>query len=102
MGGIIIDEVIVVRINPIPPKELLTQYLHVREKMAVDRPASGVDKTELTDGAKTFSTALKIVKESLGARTPEETAHINQVAAQVRNNTYTVPGFKVAEKILGK
>ena len=89
------------RINSIPPKELLTQYVHVREKLAVDKPASGVDKTELTDDAKTFSTALKTVKESLSVRTPEETAHINQVAAQIRNNTYTVPGFKVAEKILG-
>ena len=90
------------RINSIPPKELLTQYVHVREKMAADRPASGVDKTELTDGAKTFSTALKMVKESLSARTPEETARINQIAAQVRNNAYSVPGYKVAEKILGK
>ena len=90
------------RINSIPPKELLTQYLHVREKIAVGKPASGVDKTELTDGAKTFSTALKMVKESLSTRTPEEMARINQIAAQVRNNTYSVPGYKVAEKILGK
>ncbi len=90
------------RINSIPPKELLTQYVHVREKMAVDKPASGMDKTELTDGAKTFSTALKMVQESLATRTPEETARINQIAAQVRNNTYSVPGYKVAEKILGK
>ena len=88
------------RINSIPPIEVLTQYVHVREKMAVDRPASGVDKTELTDGAKTFSTAMKLVKESLAARTPEETARINQIAVQVRNNTYFVPGYKVAEKIL--
>lgn len=90
------------RINSIPPKELLTQYMHVREKMAVDKPASGVDKTELTSDAKTFSTALKMVKESLSARTAEETARINQVAAQIRNNTYSVPGYKVAERILGK
>ena len=89
------------RINSIPPKELLTQYVHVREKMAVDKAASGMDKTELTDGAKTFSTALKMVKESLATRTPEETARINQIAAQVKNNTYSVPGYKVAEKILG-
>ena len=89
------------RINSIPPKELMTQYVHVRERFAVQDSSSGIDKTELTDGAKTFSTALKTVRESLESRTPEETAHLNQVAAQVKNGTYTVPGFKVAEKIMG-
>jgi anti-sigma28 factor (negative regulator of flagellin synthesis) len=90
--------VIFVRINSIPPKELLTQYVHVRERLTVQAPASGVDKTELTEGAKTFSTALK---ESLETRTPDETARLNQIAAQVKNGTYTVPGYKVAEKIMG-
>jgi anti-sigma28 factor (negative regulator of flagellin synthesis) len=91
-----------VRINSIPPKELLTQYLHNRERLAMQTPLSGVDKTELTDGAKVFSTALKAVKESLETRAPEETARLNQIAAQVKNGTYTVPGFKVAEKIMGR
>lgn len=90
------------RINSIPPKELLTQYVHVREKLTADKPVSGMDKTELTDGAKMFSTALKSVTESLGVRTPEELAHINEVATQIQNNTYSVPGVKVAEKILGQ
>jgi hypothetical protein len=94
--------VIVVRINSIPPKELLTQYVHVREKLAVEKPASAIDRTELTDDAKSFSAALNAAKDTLGVRTPEEIAHINEVAAQVRNNTYFVPGVKVAEKILGK
>ena len=89
------------RINSIPPKELLTQYVHVRDRLIMETPASSVDKTELTDDAKTFSTALKTVKESLETRTPEETAHLNQIAAQVKNGTYTVPGYKVAEKIMG-
>ncbi|MEM5767904.1 MAG: flagellar biosynthesis anti-sigma factor FlgM [Bacillota bacterium] len=88
------------RINSIPPKELLTQYVHVRERFAVQSSSSGVDKTELTDDARTFSVALKTVRESLESRTPEETAHLNQIAAQVKNGTYTVPGFKVAEKIM--
>jgi anti-sigma28 factor (negative regulator of flagellin synthesis) len=93
--------VISVRINSIPPKELLTQYVHVRDRLAVETPSSGMDKTELTDDAKTFSTALKSVKESLETRTPDETARLNQIAAQVKNGIYTVPGYKVAEKIMG-
>lgn len=89
------------RINSIPPKELLLQYVHVRENLAVQTPPSGMDKTELTEKAKVFSLALKTVKESLETRTPEETARLNQVAAQVKNGTYFVPGFRVAGKILG-
>ena len=90
-----------VRINSIPPKELLMQYVHVREKLAVETPPSGVDKTELTDKAQTFSLAMKAVKEALETRTPEEIARLNQIAAQVKNGTYFVPGFRVAGKIMG-
>jgi len=93
--------VILVRINSIPPKELLLQYVHVRDKLVVQTPSSGVDQTDLTDEARFFSTALKTVRESLETRTPEETARINQIAAQVKNGTYFVPGFRVAAKILG-
>jgi hypothetical protein len=70
--------------------------------MAVDQAPSMSDKTELTEGAKTFSAALKAAQETMETRTPEEIAHINDVAEQLRNNTYSVPGYKVAEKILGK
>ena len=42
------------RINSIPQKELLSQYVHVQEKLAVEAPPSGVDKTELTEKAKLF------------------------------------------------
>jgi len=89
------------RVNSVNPTELFRQYV-VRPKMAIDQPASASDKTELTDGAKTFSAALKAAQESMDTRTPEEISHINNVAEQIRNNTYSVPGYKVAEKILGK
>lgn len=90
-----------VRINSIPPKELLAQYVHVRERLAVQTPPSGMDKTELTEKAKAFSLALKTFRESMETRTPEETARLNQIAAQVKNGTYFVPGFRVAGKIMG-
>lgn len=90
-----------VRINSIPPKELLLQYVHVREKLTAETPPSGVDRTELTEKAKTFSLALKTVRESLETRTPEEIARLNQIAAQVKSGAYFVPGFRVAGKIMG-
>ena len=90
------------RINSIPPKELLNRYIHVREKATADTPASPTDQTELTSEAKTFSTALKAAKEAIGTRTPEELKHIEEVKQQLADGTYSVPGDKVAEKILGK
>ena len=90
------------RINSIPPKELLNKYIHVREKSTANTPASSVDKTELTSEAKTFSTALKAAKEAIETRTPEELKRIEEVKKQLADGTYSVPGEKVAEKILGK
>ena len=90
------------RINSIPPKELYNKYIHVREKPTAEQPVHSTDKAELTTDAKTFSSALKAAKESMSVRTPEDMERINQIAEQVKNNTYSVPGSKVAEKILGK
>lgn len=89
------------RVNSVNPSDLFRQYV-VRPTMAVDQAAPMSDKTVLTDGAKTFSAALKAAQELVEQRTPAELAHINEVAQQIRNNTYSVPGYKVAEKILGK
>ncbi len=89
------------RVNSVNPSDLFRQYV-VRPKMTSEQAAPMSDKTELTDGAKTFSSALKAAQELMGTRTPTEIAHMNNVAEQIRNNTYSVPGYKVAEKILGK
>lgn len=90
------------RIDSIPPKELLSKYIHVRERMAEPVRTSSADEAQLTAEAKTFSVALKATKDSLEVRTPAEAAHIAEVARQIREGTYSVPGIKVAEKILGK
>lgn len=92
-----------VRINSIPPKELYYQYVHVKEKAApVVSQNLTSDKVELTSDAKTFSVALKAAKDSIDVRTPVETNRIEQIRQQIKNGTYSVPGFKVAEKMLGK
>lgn len=90
------------RIDSIPPKDLLRQYTHIRENKPVSQVTSGTDRAELTDGAKMFSNALKEAMDMMEVRSPKELEHINQVAEQIRNNTYSVPGVKVAQKILGK
>lgn len=90
------------RINSIPPIELINKYIHVMEKTPVAKSNPAVDKAELTSEARTFSAAIKAAKETMEVRTPQELERINSVAQQVKNNTYSVQGNKVAEKILGR
>ena len=90
------------RIDSIPPKELISQYIHVRERAPVDTPVASADKAELTSEAKTFSAALKAARDAIESRTPEEQKHIDEVAKAIADGTYSVSGEKVAQKILGK
>lgn len=90
------------RINSIPPKELLSQYIHVREVAAVESPVSSTDQAELTSEAKTFSAALKAAREAIETRTPEEQSRIEEVAKKIADGAYSVPGDTVAQKIFGK
>ena len=90
------------RIDSIPPKELLNRYIHVREKVVSEPPVSSSDAAELTTEAKTFSAALKAAREAMETRTPEELSRIEEVARKVADGTYSVPGEKVAQKIFGK
>lgn len=89
------------KVNSIGPSELIRQYA-VRPKMAEEERPSVSDKTELTDGAKTFSTALKAAQELMDTRTSQQVERINQVTEQIKNGTYSISGSKVAEKILGQ
>jgi anti-sigma28 factor (negative regulator of flagellin synthesis) len=62
---------------------------------------SATDEAQLTQEAKTFSAAMKAAKDSMEISTPEREAHIQEVARQIQDGTYSVPSRKVAEKILG-
>jgi anti-sigma28 factor (negative regulator of flagellin synthesis) len=64
--------------------------------------SSSTDQAELTTEAKTFSAALKAAREAIETRTPEELSRIDEVAKQIADGTYSVPGDKVAQKIFGK
>ncbi len=89
------------KVNSIGPSELIRQYV-VRPKMAAEERPSVSDKTELTDGAKTFSAALKAAQELMDTRTSQQVEHINEVTEQIKNGTYSVSGIKVAQKIIGQ
>lgn len=89
------------KVNSVNPSELFRQYI-VRPKMTDQQPASAADKTELTDGARTFSTALTAAQELMDTRTAEQVARFNEITEQIRNGTYSVSGSKVASKIIGE
>ncbi len=89
------------KVNSVNPSELLRQYA-VRPKMAVEQHPSVSDKTELTEGAKTFSAALMAAQELMDTRTSQQVARINDITEQIKNGTYSVSGSKVAEKIIGQ
>ena len=91
------------RINSIPPKEIFYQYVHVKDKVtAPAQQNTSTDKVELTNDAKTFSTVFKAAKDSLETRSASDTKRIEEIAQQIKDKTYNVPGYKVAEKMLGK
>ncbi len=89
------------RINSVSPSELLKEYV-VRAKKTTEQQPYISDKTELTEGAKTFSTALKAAQDLMDTRSAEQVSRFNEISEQIKNGTYSVSGSKVAEKILGR
>ncbi|MDR1619817.1 MAG: flagellar biosynthesis anti-sigma factor FlgM [Clostridiales bacterium] len=90
------------KISAIPPREMLYQYVHVKEKKTERREnAVSSDKVEITEEAKTFSLALKAAKDKMEAG-GVNADRIERIKAQIENNTYHVPGVLVAGKMLGE
>ena len=91
------------RINSIPPKEIYSRYVCAREMQpVVIQQSFGADKVELSDTAKTFSSTLKAAKEAFASTDVSRNEKIDIITRQINENTYFVPTYKVAEKILGE
>lgn len=90
------------KINGIPPSDMLYQYTKVRDKQSASFQSQiGADKVEITGDAKTFSAAMKKAREQMDASDVNQ-ARVDTIKVQIENGTYYVPGFKVAGKILGE
>ncbi|MDL2220636.1 flagellar biosynthesis anti-sigma factor FlgM [Eubacteriales bacterium OttesenSCG-928-N14] len=92
------------KVSGIYSPELLQKYVHVKGKGSVQAGAQlGSDTVEISDDALTFANALKAAKEVMnGKRTSGEVMHLNEVKEQVQNGTYNVPGYRIAQKMLGE
>lgn len=91
------------RINSIPSKDLYLQYVSNTRDMysaVAARPSMGTDKVELTDGAKSFSAALRAAK-GVAVSEPASQAKVEGIMKRIQNNDYNIPGEAVAEKMLG-
>ncbi len=91
------------RINSIPPKDLYLQYVSSTRDVypaAAARPSLGTDKVELTDGARSFSAALRAAKGA-AMNEPVSQAKVEGIIKRIQNNDYNIPGEAVAEKMLG-
>jgi|LSQX01.3.fsa_nt_gb flagellar biosynthesis anti-sigma factor FlgM len=87
------------RINSIPPTELYTRYIYVKDKADAKKVEQGTDSVVLTDKARVFSAALKEAKQALNTPNTEK---VERIKRQLQSGTYDVPGEKVAEKLLGR
>jgi|GEM_PF-1144355 len=91
------------RINSIPPKEIYSQYMLVRDIQPLAASQTMVaDKVEISDTAKSFSATLRAAKEAFGVQDASRSEHINLIKQQIENKTYSVSADQVADKILGR
>mgnify|MGYP000961827036 CR=1 FL=1 len=90
------------RINSIPPKELLNSYTRVRERVNVEKPSTNAERAELTSEAKTFTAALKAAKEAVEMEPINNKSRIEAISQKIADGTYSVSGEDVARKMLGR
>ena len=88
------------KINPITNPNVLRSYQASKPAPEKARVMSGRDEVTFSDEALNFSKALAEAREAIEFRTPEERAHIADVANAIRQGEYHVESDKVAEKIL--
>jgi flagellar biosynthesis anti-sigma factor FlgM len=91
------------KIHSIQPQGAIDKYIKTQNKPAVQNERKqDVDKVELNEDAKVFSSCLKAVKESIHVDAAKKEERIAQIRKELENGTYSVSGQDVARKILGK
>ena len=88
------------KINPITTPNVIRNYQTAAAPPEKAKVASRLDEVVFSKEALSFSKAMAEARDTIELRTPEEKAHIADITAAVRQGTYKVDGYKVAEKIL--
>ncbi|MDL2289324.1 flagellar biosynthesis anti-sigma factor FlgM [Clostridia bacterium OttesenSCG-928-F22] len=90
------------RINSIPPRDLYHKYVHTKGNVPAASYSLSADKVELTGDAQTFSATLKAAKEAMEQASVTNTNKVENIRQQIESNTYFVPGYMVAGRMLGQ
>ena len=88
------------KINPIMNPNILENYKASRPAPAKSKAMIGRDEVVFSEEALSFSKTLAEARDAIELRTPEEKAHIADIAQAVRQGLYRVDSSKIAERIL--
>lgn len=89
------------RILPIASQNAVSSYERTNGRSsAVLFPAFGNDQVDISGNATSFSAAMRRITEELQERSPQEQAHIKQIAREVRNGNYHISAQDISTKIL--
>ncbi len=90
------------KINSIPSSDMVESYKgRTMQPIQKTERAIESDKVEFSDGARSFASVIKSVKDKLDTQTDAERSHFDEVAKQVADGTYKVDSSKVAGRMLG-
>lgn len=90
------------KITPVNSTHQVKSYGKVQSAAEAEKlsPAGKMDEVEISESAKTYTSAVKTVKDQLNdVETRQQ--KIDRISTQIKEGTYQVDSRKVAEKILG-
>ena len=88
------------KINPVYNQMAISVYKTQHAKSSANEYLQLADRLSLSEEVVSFSSTISKIKEMMDIRTPEELAHIEEIARMIRNGSYYVASDKVAAKIV--
>jgi len=88
------------KITPVANQATLGAYKTQKAKHHVNGYLPTADRVSFSEEVIALSSTISKLKGMMDVRTPEELAHIEEIARQIRDGSYHVPSDKVAAKIV--
>ena len=88
------------KINPISNQTAISAYKTQQAKSPVNEFLQSADQVLLSEEVASLASTISKIKEMIDIRTPEELAHIEEIARMIHSGSYHVDSDKVAAKIV--
>jgi len=88
------------KIPPIAPQPIIKKYEGAAAQPLRGRSVQGKDEVGLSDGAVTFSAAMRSARAALTEEGPAYEQRLADLKQRIDEGTYRVPGDQIAERIL--